>query len=353
MIANWGVAAALSAGLLLAGCGQAAEGQAPAQRPASSLQPADVVDRPAETKRLEKLAQASFEQWAGSPEDHQAGDVIVAYANNAGQDECVRARGFEPWHDWRYAIGGSGDVPIYEQSLVFLRPVRWVTFEHALNAPHHWLEKQLRKTPPAPIDKILDACSSRSDFHPPLLGRIGEEEVGELIRPPVIEDLTRKWREAQTEATEDLPSDRQILRCMSTSTPKPPLAAVKPGKQGQRWFDVVRDAIPAPELVATDSAQWRKALAAEAALVEVIWGCTSESYAEAVRRLPAIVEEFESRNAKDIATARDSWAKVRELATKMGWRPDDPLAGLKPHRASAASPASSAASTSLREMPSR
>ncbi len=313
---------------LLASCGETTVTEYQAS-PAPSIRPASVVDRSPELKRIEEHARASFEQWAGSVDDLQAAEVIIAYSNNADQDECVKARGVTSWHDWRYAIGVVQVPFYYDSNILLLPPVHHFTFDPLVNAPSESLEKELRKSPPPGIDKILDACSFEVDSAGPLLGKMGEEEVLEMVDPAVIDRLSEKWNEAVTEATADLPSYEETINCVRGSTPEPPLTGVKPGREElEGWLDAVNNSIPAPELVGTDAVAWRVTLAKERALVKAIWACTSETYEQAVEKLPAVVQEFESQNASEIGKARQSWAHVRDLATAMGWKPGDPLAGL-------------------------
>ena len=59
-----------------------------------------------------------------------------------------------------------------------------------------------------------------------------------------------------------------------------------------------------------------------------VWECHADTYDRAMATLPGVMKSFEVEHADRIREAEAAWSATREVATRLGWTPEDPLAGL-------------------------
>lgn len=318
--------------VLSAACGTGrvdspAEGQPPEPGSAPEL----VVQLPVEdVERIRKI-RASFERWAGSVEDRQAAAVVQAYGNNGAQADCVAEKGMT-WA-WQGAITGVRVEAFYMQNVFVAPPERFITFDAQINAPAARLEPLLHRTPAEPLASALDECSFTAGGPGQVLGRLSEEQLGNLTYPSIIEDLSFEWEAMLVEATAEFGSPKAVSTCLTqTKITTGPLSGVPAGKAGQGWLTAARKALPTAELIPdlgapSASMKWDAALATEKQLAILLWECHDDSFGKALGNVEAALPRFETNLAADITAAEEGWNEVREVAGKLGWTPDDPLAG--------------------------
>lgn len=327
-------AGVLLATALVAGCGDlptAGAGGGADPVSAASIRgvvPERVVPAQGDQAELEQRVADRFATWAGSVDDYQAAEVIRAYSNNADQEECVEAAG-EDWSGWEYAIGEVTVPRYYGVNPVAAPPVRDISFRYTLNERVREAEPLLHETPSDEgLARALDKCSFEIDSAGPLLGKMSEEEVGDLVTPDPLEKLTLDWKSVVDEVAAEHGSVEETIRCFVDQEPQGELQGVPPGVDGQGWVDVYDDALAsAPR--AAQGADMSEALDVESELMRTLWTCQQDSYDAVLRDLESASAEFAKSHSNEIRAARDDWAEVRALAGKMGWSPGHPLAGLQ------------------------
>lgn len=311
------VVAVSALALVLAGCGETpAEGR-------DALDPVVFEAAPAATylgllSEEQNIAtqrlRARYQRWAGDVETRQAGQVVLAYANNAAMDDCIASRGADWAHGWQGAIGPASTSSYASGSLWLSPPERTFTEEALVNLGPHRLTRYFGYSLTKDVDQAMSECSGPDrDWSTDILGSVSEEEVGELIRPAVYGDLVEAWND-ELVAIEDLAAhEEETRRCVrEAGLPKPKLPAL--------------EKIPAPgEPV---SAEWQHTLDVEEALVRATWECHADSYDEALAALDAAMDRFETAHAAEIDEVLAAHHRLRDLARRMGWAPGNPLAGL-------------------------
>lgn len=310
-------AAGLALALLLAGCGDTSSPRDDAldpvvfePAPASTYLGLLTEEQNIATERL----RARYERWAGDLETHQAGQVVLAYSNNAAMDDCIASKGVDWLRGWQGAIGPASTASYATGSLWLSPPERTFTEEAVVNLGPHRLTRYHGYSPPKEVGRAMSECSGPDqNWSTEVLGSVSEEDVGELIQPRVFWDLLEAWNEELTAIEGLVENEEDVRRCVrDAGLPKPKLPAL--------------EKIPAPgEPI---SAEWQRTLDAEEALVRATWECHADSYDEALAALDEAMDRFESEHAQEIREVVTSYHRLRDLARRMGWAPANPLAGL-------------------------
>jgi hypothetical protein len=293
---------------------------------------------PSEALALVDRLQSGYDAWAGGWQSAQAVELIAAYADNGGTQECVEKVGADMGKGW-WAVGTQpADYhEWYAPEVALAPPVRTLTFIASLNAPAARLEPLLHQAPDPQTAEALNKCQRTHTHRGTLIGQMSEEELGSLLRPRVVEDLSGEWARAMHEAVAASGADSgEIWSCFTASDPGPDFAGIDPAEQGGPWWSAVAEqlddnlsAVPAPGATGSDPA-WVKARTMESELTSALWRCHDGDYLEVLTAADTAATQFGIDHADQIAEARSTWHDLRALAAKLGWAPDRPLGPLAP-----------------------
>jgi hypothetical protein len=244
--------------------------------------PAYVVELPADQLAMAEDLRTLYERFAGDVVDHQAAAVISAYSLNADQHECVEEQGLTWFPGWQGAIPGAELRAWYAASVELVPPARTATFDDLVNADASRLIPLRGFSPPPEVDRALGECSHHVDGSGRILERVADR-VGQLTHPGAADELGLAWWHTMQDAVEVVGSTpEEIWSCFTDSDPGAPFDQIEPGLEGRRWWAHVERMVPSGAQIPT------------------------------VREDPA----------------DPAWARTREIAARMGWAPDKPLAGL-------------------------
>jgi len=295
--------------------------------------PAYVVELPADQLSMAEDLRTLYERFAGDVVDHQAAAVISAYSLNADQQECVEGQGLTWFPGWEGAISGVELRAWYGASVELVPPVRTATFDDLVNADASRLGPLRGFSPPPAVDQALGECSFHIDGYGRILDGV-DDGIGQLTHPGAADELGRAWWQVMGDAVEDVGSSPEdIWSCFTDTAPRAPFDDIEPGREGARWWAHVERMVPSGAQIPTvrdDPADraWASVLEQEEALAWALWDCHAEDYGEVLAAAHDAAETFALEHADGFARADAAWARTREIATRMGWAPDKPLAGL-------------------------
>ncbi|WP_162598763.1 hypothetical protein [Nocardioides gilvus] len=258
--------------------------------------------------------------WWGSTADAEAGQVLASYSLNGITDSCLEQRGY-PRFDWRasifpvsssqeFAVGGV--LGVFDSMLFaddYARSLETDDIETFLNSPPERSEKEIAAE---------DAClkeSRKSD--------VSDDELDAMKLPPAVAELRGLWQETVTDAESRVVKADEFKSCFDEE--KLPEMRGRSGDELAHLADEVKREIEAEKLSPKETVakfgEW------DSAITGAFRECAEPYLAEVQNAIDAAHQQFERDHATQIKQAQDAWASVRRDAEKLGWSPDEPLAG--------------------------
>lgn len=259
----------------------------------------------------EATLQSGYESWAGSIASRQAAQVLKAHALNGAWDDCLVAEGVKHV-SWKASIGGI-EVPWYFGSVPgLLNDQRIFSREIEVNASTSRAESQLR------VDVAAEDRASINNCRQQYPG-MSDQGLEQLTEPEVLPVLQQRWGKLVATTAKDLPDEATLLACAAKELDV---------KQTMSTLDSPPSMNEVPIAGEPSSDVWKGYLAAEESFLSAMQGCHGDSYDKALSLLLGAASEFENANSAEIAEAKAFWGNTQAEAQKLGWRVEDPLAGL-------------------------
>lgn len=273
--------------------------------------------------RLEPWAAEAWDtyvSWAGSDDEHQAAEVLVAYAVNGGYSECMEAAGYpRPWQEsispppvfkdgLLYSFWAGGRRDGYFSQTVINGEIGQRT-EWASNAP----------------GISGEGAEAASDCREANLAA-SDEAIGRYRNPRVVSRLQDAWAEALAPVliAGGQPSAYDACIAETGILEKNRVDSV------DELTDQLSDLMPVGTVPLGDEAstpEWDAYLAMEQEFVDADWGCRKEVRAGLADEVSQAMAGFRTAHGDQIRQAREHWDSVAAQAEDLGWTPDDPFAG--------------------------
>lgn len=295
------IAVTIAAGTLLAACGQ--ETSAPNAGGAAALGSAEKI-----------------RAWWGTDADAEAGQVLAAHSLNSVMDSCLEERGY-PRFDWRASIfPASSDQEFAIGSVLGVFDSTLFADDYTRSLETSGVEVKLNSPPKRSAKEIAteDVCLEESRKDEP-----SEDAIDAMQLPPAAAELREKWQTTVADAESGAVKADAFTSCFEDK--KLPELRGRSGEELAHLADEVQREIDAENLPATEAAakfrEW------DSPITEAFRECAAPYAGDVAKAVDRAYESFESEHAKLIAQAQEAWASVRRDAEKLGWSPEDPLAG--------------------------
>lgn len=262
----------------------------------------------------------TYATWAGTADEHQAAEVVVAHRLNGDYSECMASEGFSrPWQTSVFPASVYADPLLYSwwaagrlESYYSMKVVngeitqRIENYKNAIEAVGEEEAAEL-------------SCRKR---HP----AISDSEVNAVREPAVVEELREAWADALTPLIAAGGSFEAYERCMS-GTGVLDRFAVKSTQQVRDYLSAPLPLGSVPLDGESTTATWTAYLADEKAYIDADWDCRKDIRAGLGDEVSKLVADFQRTHADQIQLARQHWENVRAEAATLGWTPTDPYAG--------------------------
>lgn len=278
------------------------------------------TDASGDSEWADQAAQG-YVAWAGTDAEHQAAEVVAAYALNGDYSDCMSTAGYErPWQE------SISPAPVFKDGLLYsfwgAGPLDGYYSQKVLNAEIG----QRADLAANSVDAIGDEAQAELDCGADTSQEPSDVEVEGYRSPSVVRDLQEQWALALAPALAAGGDIEDYDACVA-----------KGGyleENGVRSVTELRELLSADLPVGTvpvgdepSTPEWDAYLAKEHSFVTRDWNCRKDARAAISDDISQAAEEFESTHSDQITQARDHWDSMTAQAEDLGWSPEDPVAG--------------------------
>lgn len=313
-VAVLGVAIVM-AGVTWVGSTQAGNG------PSSDPSDPDVASYSGELEPWAARARTLYASWAGTADEQQAAEVVVAHALNGAYSDCMADKGYP--RPWQTSISPAS---VYEDPLLY-------SFWAASRLDHYYSQKVINAEIGQRIEHAANSGEAQGDDEAAAELACREENPGTsdddvtAIRTPAVAgELLKAWAEALAPVLVEGGDIESYDTCIAESGVLDELGV----KSTEEARSLLSTPMPVGSVSIGDeplTPEWESYLANEQAFVEADWECREGRRAGLGQLVEQSLDTFETEHADQIRTARQHWDSILEEATGLGWSPEDPYAG--------------------------
>ena len=259
-------------------------------------------------------ASAIFAAWAGSPEEQQAAEVVVAYMLNGKYSDCMDGKDYpRPWE------ASIMPPPVYKDPLLY-------SFWAAGRLDGYFAQKVVNGEIGQRQEHAANAIDARGDEaaaelacrreHP----AASDGDVNEVRVPKVVEELSAAWVEALVPvlvAGGDLDTYEKCIK----DTGVLDRLGVRTSEAAREKLSSLMDPGAVPLGEEPETKEWAEYLEREHAYVDADWSCREDIRATLDDEVTIALDRFEDEQGDAIAQARSRWEAVTAQASKLGWTP--------------------------------
>ncbi|MFT3872734.1 MAG: hypothetical protein QM714_08825 [Nocardioides sp.] len=262
----------------------------------------------------------AYVSWAGSNDEHQAAEVLVAYALNGGYSECMEAAGYpRPWQE------SISPPPVFKDGLLYsfwAGGRRDGYFSQTVINGEIGQRTELAENAVNAVGEEADAEMVCGEANP----AASDSTVEGYRDPPVVSRLEHEWAEALAPVLVAGGDPRDYDACIAET-------GILEGSgfdSVDEFTDQLASLMPVGTVPLGDEAstpEWDAYLVTEQEFVDADWNCRKDVRAELADEVTEAVAGFEAAHGDQISQARSHWDSVAAQAEDLGWTPDDPYLG--------------------------
>jgi hypothetical protein len=275
-----------------------------------------VATDPAGTEQIRSQAVALYERWAGSIEDRQAAEVVIAQELNGARAECMESKGYTDV-PWELAIGSAPPVDPPASSGWLMKPMSGFYSDTLLAGAWSDRARLLMQRPLPPVENQASLDCDK------VIPQAGDDEIDQIRHPAAATELDSAWRKALTETVSYLGDTEDYLTCLDRAA----IPALQ-GRPVSELDDVFDQARPAPNEIPLPGEQpspaWEAFRGLESGLTVADWGCREHVYGAGMQKLPAMLSQFQTSHASEVTSLEQHWSQIRVRAAELGWTPSKP-----------------------------
>ncbi len=284
----------------------------------TDLEPRDSSDAVSSTlgeaQPWEARADQVFESWAGTSEERQAAEAVIAYRLNGAFGRCMEERGYSrPWQDSMVPPSVQPDPLIY--SLWAAGPMHGYYAQKVTNGEEG--QRIERASSYHAVGEEEDAELACRKDNP----AAGDDEVSAIRNPQVVAQVERAWAKALEPVVVAGGSPDDYEQCVADSGVLSEMG-VKTTQDARDSLSQILPlgAVPLGDELATEA--WKNYLSQERQFVEADWSCRETQRAGLGEEVEEALNHFEAHQKDLISKARAHWTGVMEEALELGWKID-------------------------------
>ena len=263
-------------------------------------------------------AAESYVQWAGTPTEHEAAEVVVAFEFNGEYSQCMAQRGYSrPWQN------SIAPPPVYKRPLLVsfwaAGPSEGAALQEAIN----YEVGQRQELAANSVEATGEEADAEADCREANPGA-SDDEIAATREPNTA--LLDAWTKSMQPVVEAGGWFDPWEACMTESGLLESLGVDSlEAAQGRVSPNLPVGSVPIGDEPSTP--EWRDLGAAEAAYSSVDWACRRDVRASLGDEVEIAVTGFAAQHADMISRAREQWDEIVARAKSLGWSPADPLVG--------------------------
>lgn len=264
-------------------------------------------------------ARGTFAAWAGTADEQQAAEVVVAYALNGAYSDCMSEKGHSrPWQ------GSISPAPVYADPLIY-------SYWAASRLDGYYSHKVINGEIGQRMERAANAVNAQGEEAEAELAcrtknpAASDAEVSDTRSPEIARELLSAWADALAPVVVAGGDFESYDACIRRTGVLDELAVGSVEKAREMLSSLLPvGSVPLGDEPSTP--EWDQYLAKERAWVDADWSCRESVRATLGESVEQALDAFESEHADEIDEARSAWDEVVKQATALGWSPDDRLA---------------------------
>ncbi|MFZ2501609.1 MAG: hypothetical protein WAW88_02895 [Nocardioides sp.] len=272
-----------------------------------------VGDSPGATPReTASVAERIYSEFAGTPEQHAAVEVVAAYRLNGRFSECLASRGFnQPWQNYIRVAAPRDPLAASIWGSEADRGIGYFTRQLQGSAAETRSGVAAEATTSAAQGEAQVECRKRNEGP-------SDDSIDELRTPPESVSLQQDWAAMLAETGESIAPGREYSACIEKTLP----AAL--GVESMQDVSAELDPkIPPSQVPLNDSEPaspaWENLVKAERRYSAADWECRRAHFDELMLALAPRLADFEVGHSDKLAALSRYWADVEKEAVGYGW----------------------------------